>query len=100
MWNRCHHKNSIDKTLHICAMAYARQDNDIRKGGLSKILQGIIVDEMPGEGSALDELKYPCPNMDEYDISEYRSYKELALQAGDLKMSTSRSCLQRTRREI
>ncbi len=36
VWNRIHHKNSIDKILAICAMAFVPLDNDLRKGGIAK----------------------------------------------------------------
>eukprot|EP00984_Skeletonema_dohrnii_P003083 scaffold1033_cov109-Skeletonema_dohrnii-CCMP3373.AAC.1 len=33
VWNRIHHRNSIDKTLVICAMLFVPHGNDMRKGG-------------------------------------------------------------------
>lgn len=33
VFNRIHHKNSIDKTLAICACAFVPRENDMRKGG-------------------------------------------------------------------
>ena len=33
VYNRIHHKNSVDKLLVVCAHAFAPFDNDLRKGG-------------------------------------------------------------------
>ncbi len=38
VWNRVYHKNSINKILVICAMAFLPHNNDLRKGGTAKKL--------------------------------------------------------------
>ena len=36
VWNRIHHKNSIDKILCICAIAFIPINNDMRQGGTAE----------------------------------------------------------------